>query len=129
MSIDAGNWPAVVEAAGLSGMVRQFALNCMPARFEADALTLTIDPVASDRRTRAIDEKLISALSKYFARDIRVNFEVGEAEIDSPARQRAVAEQERVARAASAFESDPTVKGLRERFGADIDAGSVKPAN
>src|ERR1700676_5571621 len=28
--IDANNWPAVVEAAALSGMVRQFALNCVP---------------------------------------------------------------------------------------------------
>src|SRR3984957_3085945 len=33
MSIDAGNWPAVVEAADFSGMVRQFALNCVPAGF------------------------------------------------------------------------------------------------
>jgi DNA polymerase-3 subunit gamma/tau len=29
---DASNWPAVLEAAG-SGMVRQFALNCVPAKF------------------------------------------------------------------------------------------------
>ena len=129
MSIDADNWPAVVEAACLSGMVRQFALNCVPASFESDVLTLKIDPAASDRRTRAIDEKLIVGLSKYFGRELRVNFEVAETEIASPARQRAAAEQERVARAASAFEADPTVKGLRERFGADIDAGSVKPAN
>src|ERR1700726_1107837 len=34
--IDANNWPAVLEAAALSGMVRQFALNCVPARFEHD---------------------------------------------------------------------------------------------
>ena len=33
-SIDASNWPAVVEAANLSGMVRQLALNCVPAAFE-----------------------------------------------------------------------------------------------
>ncbi len=38
--IDADNWPAVVEAASLSGMVRQFALNCVPAKFEHDVLTL-----------------------------------------------------------------------------------------
>ena len=129
ISIDAGNWPAVVEAAALSGMVRQFALNCVPSKFENDVLTLMIDPAAADRRTRAIDEKMVLGLSKYFARDIRVVFETAETDIASPARQRALAEQERMARAASAFESDPTVKGLRERFGADIDAGSVKPAN
>jgi DNA polymerase-3 subunit gamma/tau len=128
-AIDADGWPALVEAAGLSGMVRQFALNCVPSSFKNDVLTLKIDPAASDRRTRMIDDKLAACLSKYFAREIRVNFEIAAAEIASPARQRALAEQQRLARAASAFESDPTVKGLRERFGADIDASSVKPGN
>ena len=47
----------------------------------------------------------------------------------TPARQRALDEQDRAVRAAAAFEADATVKGLRERFGAEVDAASVKPAN
>ncbi|HTC38815.1 MAG TPA: DNA polymerase III subunit gamma/tau [Steroidobacteraceae bacterium] len=128
-SIDAANWPAVVEAAGLSGMVRQLALNCVPAGFEHNLLTLKLDQAASDRRTRPMDEKLVQGLSKYLGSDIRLAFETAEADLNSPARQRVQAEQERVARAASAFESDPAVKGLRERFGADVDVASVKPSN
>ena len=128
-SIDAANWPAVVEAAGLSGMVRQLALNCVPAGFEHNLLTLKLDQTASDRRTRPIEEKLVQGLSKYLGSDIRLAFETAESDLNSPARQRVQAEQERVARAASAFESDPAVKGLRERFGADVDASSVKPSN
>jgi DNA polymerase-3 subunit gamma/tau len=128
-SIDAANWPAVVEAAGLSAMVRQLALNCVPAGFEHNLLTLKLDQAASDRRTRPIEEKLVQGLSKYLGSDIRVAFETAESDLNSPARQRVQAEQERVARAASAFESDPAVKGLRERFGADVDAASVKPSN
>src|SRR5580698_1281047 len=128
-SIDAANWPAVVEAAGLSGMVRQLALNCVPAAFEHNSLTLKLDQAASDRRTRPIEEKRVQGLSKYLGSDIRLAFETAEADLNSPARQRVQAEQERVARAASAFESDPAVKGLRERFGADVDVASVKPSN
>jgi DNA polymerase III subunit gamma/tau len=128
-SMDAANWPAVVEAAGLGGMVRQLALNCVPAGFEHNLLTLKLDQAASDRRTRTIEEKLVQGLSKYLGRDIRLAFETAEAELDSPARQRVQAEQQRVARAASAFESDSAVKGLRERFGADVDTASVKPSN
>jgi len=127
--VDAGNWTAVVEAANLSGMVRQLALNCVPGAFERDQLTLRLDQTAADRRTRPIEEKLAQSLSKYFGRDIRLVFETSEAGLNSPARQRALEEQNRVARAASAFESDPAVKGLRERFGADVDMSSVKPAN
>src|SRR6202045_4693230 len=74
-SIDAGNWPAVVEAANLSGMVRQFALNCVPATFEHGVLALQLDQAAADRRTRLIEDRLLQGLSKYLGRDIRVTFE------------------------------------------------------
>ncbi|HEX3914844.1 MAG TPA: DNA polymerase III subunit gamma/tau [Steroidobacteraceae bacterium] len=129
LSIDAANWPAVVEAANLSGMVRQLALNCVPAAFENNLLSLKLDQAASDRRTRPIEEKLVQSLSRYLGREIRVAFEIAEASLNSPARQRVQAEQERIARAASAFDADPAVKGLRERFGADVDAASIKPVN
>jgi DNA polymerase-3 subunit gamma/tau len=128
-SVDANNWPAVVEAASLSGMVRQFALNCVPAKFENDVLVLNIDPATADRRTRPIEDKLLQGLSKYLGRGIRVTFETVQSALATPARQRALAEREKTDRAAAAFEADPTVKGLRERFGADVDAASVKPAN
>ncbi|GAC1329181.1 MAG: hypothetical protein NVSMB15_01390 [Steroidobacteraceae bacterium] len=128
-SVDENNWPAVVEAASLSGMVRQFALNCVPTKFEKDVLTLKIDQAAADRRTRPIDEKLVHGLSRYIGRDIRITFETAQSALATPARQRALAERGKADRAAAAFEADPTVKGLRERFGADIDAASVKPVN
>jgi DNA polymerase III subunit gamma/tau len=128
-SIDAANWSMVVEAAGLTGMVRQLALNCVPASFESSLLTLKLDHAAADWRTKPIEDKLVQGLSKYLGKDIRVSFEAAATEVDTPAKQRMQAEQERVARAASAFEADPAVKGLRERFGADVDAASVKPSN
>jgi DNA polymerase III subunit gamma/tau len=128
-SIDASNWPSVVEAANLSGMVRQFALNCVPATFEHDLLTLKLDQATADRRTRPMEDKFVQGLSKYLGRDIRIAFETAQSVLATPARQRALAEQDKAVRAAAAFEADPTVKGLRERFGADVDAASVKPAN
>jgi DNA polymerase-3 subunit gamma/tau len=128
-SIDAANWPAVVEAAALSGMARQFALNCVPASFEHDVLALKLDQATADRRTRPIEDKLVQGLSKYLGRDIRVTYATAETALASPARQRLQQEQDKVVRAAAAFEADPAVKGLRERFGADVDAASVKPAN
>ncbi|MDP9083442.1 MAG: DNA polymerase III subunit gamma/tau [Pseudomonadota bacterium] len=128
-TIDADNWPAVVEAAALSGMVRQLALNCVPASFGNGVLALRLDQAAADRRTKAIEDKFVVGLSKYFGCDIRITFDTAQSTLATPARQRAVAEQVKVARAAAAFEADPAVKGLRERFGADVDPSSVKPAN
>ncbi len=93
-------------------MVRQLALNCVPASFENDVLILRLDQAVADRRTRPIEDKLVQGLSKYFGRDVRISFETAEAALATPARQRAVAEQDRAVRAAAAFEADPAVKGL-----------------
>jgi DNA polymerase-3 subunit gamma/tau len=127
--IDAANWAAVVDAAGLSGMVRQFALNCVPASFDGQTLRLQFDATAAHRRTPQIEEKLTSGLSAHLGAAIRVVYESSESALISPARRRAIAEQDMMARAAAAFEEDAVVRGLRERFGAQIDAASVKPTN
>ena len=127
--IDAANWSAVVDAAGLSGMARQFALNCVPAAFERDALRLGYDESAVHQRTKAIEERLTQGLTNYMGRPIHVVFESAEAAVLSPARRRLMAEQDKSAHAAAAFDDDPAVKGLRERFGADVDAASVKPTH
>jgi DNA polymerase-3 subunit gamma/tau len=129
LAISENSWPDIVAAAQLSGMARQFALNCVPASFENGVLTLRLDRSVDGRRSRAIEEKLLQGLAKYLGRDIRVIFEVADASLATPARQRAMAEQDRAQRAVAAFEEDPAVKGLRERFGAEVDAASVKPAN
>jgi DNA polymerase-3 subunit gamma/tau len=128
-SIEANNWPMVVEAASLSGMVRQFALNCVPTSFEDNLLVFKIDQATADRRTKAIEDKLVQCLGKYLGRHIRIAFETAQSALATPARQRALAEREKADRAAAAFDADPTVKALRERFGADVDAASVKPVN
>ena len=128
-TIDAANWTSVVEAAGLSGMVRQFAMNCVPAAFDNDVLRLQCAQAVTDRRTKNTDDKLVQCLSTYFGRDIRVVFDTSDAALVTPARQRAMAEQDRSVRAAVAFAEDPSVKALCERFGADVDAASVKPTN
>ena len=118
----------MVEAAGLSGMVRQLAFNCVPASFDNAALVLRLDAAADSRRSRPIEEKLAQGLSKYLGRDIRIVFEVSDG-LATHARQRVQADQERSLRASAAFEQDPAVKGLRERFGAEVDSASVKAAD
>jgi hypothetical protein len=90
---------------------------------------LKLDQDAAGRRTRQIEDKLLQALSKYLGRDICIVFDTSQSALATPARQRALADQDRAIRATAGFEEDPAVKGLRERFGADVDVASVKPAN
>ncbi|MDP9083022.1 MAG: hypothetical protein M3N50_04580, partial [Pseudomonadota bacterium] len=97
--------------------------------FGNGVLALRLDQAVADRRTKAIEDKFVQGLSKYFGCDIRITFDTAQSTPATPARQRAVAEQDKAARATAAFDADPAVKGLRERFGADVDPSSVKPAN
>jgi DNA polymerase-3 subunit gamma/tau len=128
-TIDAANWAAVVDCINVTGMVRQFALNCVPAAFANSVLRLQFDQAAAHRRTPQIEEKLVQGLSAYLGADVRVVFESSESALVTPARRRATAEQDKFARAAVAFEDDAAVKGLQERFGAQTDPESVKPTN
>jgi DNA polymerase III subunit gamma/tau len=128
-SIDAAQWPAVVSGASLSGMARQLALNCVPESFIDGVLVLKLDESAVFSRSPAVEEKVAQALSKYLGREIRVIYEVSPSELATPARQRVIADQDRVLRATAAFHDDPAVIGLKERFGAEVDATSVKPTN
>jgi DNA polymerase III subunit gamma/tau len=109
--------------------VRQFALNCFPASFENGVLVFKLGETVDIRRTPQIEQKLAQGLGKYFGREIRLLFEVTEGTLATPARQRALADQDRTQRAAAAFEADPAVRALQERFGAEVDMSSVKPAN
>jgi len=129
LEITPATWAAVVEAAGLSGMARQLALNSIPASFENAVLTLRLDQAADHGRSRLMEEKLSQGLSKYLGRDIRLVFDVSEAGLATPARQRAMADHDKALRAAAAFGEDPAVKGLQERFGAEVDLSSVRPTN
>ena len=127
---DPADWPALVSGASLSGMARQLALNCLPASFNDGVLVLKLDESAVFSRSPAVEEKLAQALSRHLGREIRVIYEVSPpSEMVTPARQRVMADQDRAQRAAAAFHADPTVMGLKERFGAEVDAASVKPIN
>jgi hypothetical protein len=90
---------------------------------------LRLDESAVFSRSAAVEEKVAQALSRYFGREIRVIYEVSGSELATPARQRIIADQDRAQRASAAFHDDPAVIGLKERFGAEVDAASVKPTN
>src|SRR5579859_1553762 len=128
-AIDAGNWAGVVVAAALSGVVKQIAMNCLPASFDGTLLRLSFDESAAHLRSRQMDDKLAQSLSAYLGGDVRIAFESADTALLTPARRRAMAEQDKTSRAAAAFEEDPAVKSLRQRFGAEVDPASVKPAN
>ena len=124
---DSGPWAAVVSALELSGAARQLASHCVFVGRQGAVVRLGVDARNQPVRTPAQEEKLAQALSRYYGEPVRLEFQVGGALAETPALlARRVSEQE-LAAARRAFEADPGVQGLRERFGATVLPDSVRP--
>jgi len=124
---DAGPWATIVNALELSGAARQLASHCVFVGRQGGVVRLALEARNQPVRTPAQEEKLAQALSRYYGEQVRLEFQVGGALAETPALlARRVSEQELTA-ARRAFEADPGVQGLRERFGATVLPDSVRP--
>jgi DNA polymerase-3 subunit gamma/tau len=124
----ADDWPGILAALDLQGAPRQLAANCVLLAREGATLHLALDPRSASLRTRALEEKLTQALARHFGAAVRLQIEVHDSAAETPARSNERAQAERRAQARSAFEADPTVAALKERFGASVLADSVRPS-
>ena len=121
------SWTAIVNALELSGAARQLASHCVLVGRQGPVVRLALDARNQPVRTPAQEEKLAQALSRYFGEPVRVEFQVLSAGAETPALlARRVSEQE-LAAARRAFDAEPGVQGLRERFGATVLPDTVRP--
>jgi DNA polymerase-3 subunit gamma/tau len=94
---------------------------------QAGVVRLALDARNKHMRTPAQEEKLAQALSRHFGQPIRLEFEIAGTGAETPAQAEQRASQEDLESARRAFESDPGVQGLRERFGATLLPDTVRP--
>jgi DNA polymerase-3 subunit gamma/tau len=124
-----GDWTALLAALDLQGAPRQLAANCLLLGCGDGTVRLTLDPRNALLRTKAQEEKLSQALARHFGRPIRLEIELGEAALETPARAEERAQAQRQAQAQAAFEEDDTVGALKRRFSANVLPDSVRPAD
>jgi DNA polymerase III subunit gamma/tau len=126
-SPEQSSWAAIVAALELGGAARQLATHCAFLGRQGAVVRLALDPHNQLVRTPAQEEKLAQALSRYFGESIRLEFRSASAEAETPAQARERVSQQELASARRAFEADPGVQGLRERFGATVLPETVRP--
>ncbi len=121
------DWSAIIPLLDLQGAPRQLASQCALRSREGAIWRLALDPRSVSLRTKALEEKLAQALSRYVGAPVRLEIELAATPPSTPARLQEQVEAERQAQARAAFDTDPTVGALRERFGATVLADSVRP--
>ena len=122
------DWAAIIAALELQGAQRELARNCALLGREADIVRLALDSRRASMRTRALEDKLAQALSRYFGCAVRLQIELRDDAHETPARVTERVEAQRRSQAQMAFEADPLVTTLKERFGASVLPESVRPA-
>jgi DNA polymerase III subunit gamma/tau len=123
----AGEWGRILAALELQGAARQLASQCALVGRQGAVVRFALDPRHHLLRTKAQEEKLAQALSQHFGEPVRVEIDVRPVEDETPAQTEQRAAAEELAAAGRAFEQDPTVQALKDRFGATPVPESIRP--
>ena len=78
-------------------------------------------------RTAAAVERLAQGLGRHLGEAIRVEVEVGEPPAETPAGAEDRQAREQLVAARESLEADPTVRALKEKFGATLKPDTVRP--
>ncbi len=114
----------------LQGPASQLAAHCVLVGRVNDLVKLRLDPAGDPFNRPQLVQKLAQALSTHFGQPVRLEISQGGAGAEqTPAREQARAADERLKAAEQAIDADPTVRAMRDIFGATVQPGSVKPLN
>jgi DNA polymerase-3 subunit gamma/tau len=124
---EAGPWASIVNGLDITGAARQLATHCVFLGRQGAVVQLGLDVRNQFVRTPAQEDKLAQALSRYFGEPVRLEFRALGAGAETPAQAQRRASEQELAAARHAFEADPGVRTLRERFGAAVLPDTVRP--
>ncbi|MGH8507557.1 MAG: DNA polymerase III subunit gamma/tau [Gammaproteobacteria bacterium] len=126
-SADAGAWQQLIDELALSGLVRELAMQCVPADKLGPDLHLVAPPAVLHLINDKIESRLAEVLQNHYGPASRLKISVADLPgRTSPADLKAQAARERRAQAQQALESDPNVQALREAFGAEVDLATIR---
>jgi len=124
-----GNWAGLVEALNLRGMVKQLAVNCTLQEKSSSEVKLILNRENEQLLNPAMQKKLEEALCTSLQQKLKLYIELGDQQVESPAKTTARNTAERQQMAEDSIQQDPMVQALKENFNAEVVPNSVKPVN
>ncbi len=123
------DWNTLLAQLNLSGMARELAKNSVLAEFANNRLVLSLPPQHKQFLTNKVaQEKLQTALTKYFARPVRLEVVLGSSsEVATPAAVERQDKQNRQQQAEDAIRQDAFVREAQAILGAQLIEGSIRP--
>jgi len=124
-----GNWTGLVEALDLRGMVKQLAVNCTLQEKSSTEVKLVLSKQNEQLLNPAMQKKLEEALCTCLQQKLKLHIELGDQQVESPAKTTARNQAERQQSAEDKIHQDPMVQALKDNFNAEVVPNSVKPVN
>ena len=119
-------WSDIVTKLNLTGMNAVFANHCVLKNLGDTTVELQIDPKHIALASETRQANLVTALTSYLGRSIKLKI-INVAGIDgTPAAQQQRAVDEKFAATKTQLVEDPLVKNIMDHFGATIDDKSIK---
>ncbi|MCW8845742.1 MAG: DNA polymerase III subunit gamma/tau [Gammaproteobacteria bacterium] len=121
------DWASLIKSMRLKGVSRQVAVNCQMLGREGNVVSLQLDPASKALITDTLKANLQKSMSEYFKSDISLRIVLAEPAVETPAKQVARQEQERLQQARESLEQDPNIQALKSTFGAAILEDTIRP--
>jgi DNA polymerase-3 subunit gamma/tau len=121
-----GDWRQLIEAMGLSGLMKELAGHCVLRQRDENHLHLVLSPAKEHLFNSTQKERMQDAVYKHFGGNVRLVITVEDPGVETPAQQRDREQRERLAAARESMENDPNVKQMIETFDATLDKDSVQ---
>jgi len=121
------DWEALIQAAGITGAMRNLAEHCEIGRATANRIELVLAKDKTHFNTDNVRGRLEKVLGEYLGRELRLSITPGEPPRATPAEKRRANESERIRAAREALEQDPNIKAVQAAFDAVLEPNSIQP--
>ncbi|HHJ17940.1 MAG TPA: DNA polymerase III subunit gamma/tau [Gammaproteobacteria bacterium] len=123
------DWPSLIDAMGLKGMLRELAMNCAVTDKSGECWQLVLDGSHRQLLSKERLQRLEKMLCECLQQTLKLSIDVQGDSTDTPARQARLAAELRQADAVNSIESDPNVKAIQKAFDATLHTESIRPVD
>ncbi|HET7269201.1 MAG TPA: DNA polymerase III subunit gamma/tau [Oleiagrimonas sp.] len=121
------DWAALIKQAGLSGPIRELAVNATLRSLQDGKLTLALEPRHANLAVEPMTGQMQDKLAAVLGHPVKLHFVNAEAGMQTPAARQRAERDQRQADAERAIDEDPLVQSLVRDFGASVVPQSVRP--
>ena len=130
VAVSAGDdWPVLIDAMHLKGMLRELAMNCSVQNKQGDHWQLVLDSnhrqLFSKERLQRLEKSLCDCLQV----PLRLEIDTQRSTDNTPAEKQRRTEETRQADAVSAITDDPNVKAIQKAFDATLHRETIRPVD